>query len=57
LPPELQRLLAPLFQAAASGQDVESLLAGLREQLLQAMPGAEQEIDARLEGLRNRLKP
>jgi hypothetical protein len=49
--------LAPLLQAAASGQDVEPLLADLREQLLQAAPGAEQEIDALLEGLRNKLKP
>jgi tetratricopeptide (TPR) repeat protein len=55
LPPELQALFAPLLQAAASGQDVAPLLDELREGLLQAAPGAEQEIDAVLERLRRQL--
>jgi tetratricopeptide (TPR) repeat protein len=55
LSPELQALFAPLLQAAASGQDVAPLLDELREGLLQAAPGAEQEIDAVLERLRRQL--
>ena len=56
LPPELQRLLTSLLQAAAAGQDIEPMLADLRGQLLQATPGAEQEINALLEELRNSLR-
>ncbi len=55
LPPELAELLKPIFTAAAEGQDVEPLLAELREQLVQEGAG-EDEADEFLEMIRSRLK-
>ena len=55
MPPELVELLGPIIAAAAAGQDVEPLLAGIREEL--AKTGAsESQIDGWLEMIRSRLK-
>jgi hypothetical protein len=55
MPPELVQLLEPIIAAAAAGQDVEPLVAGLREQLLE-MGGDESQVDGLLEMIRSRLK-
>jgi tetratricopeptide (TPR) repeat protein len=55
MPPELDQLLGPIVAAAAAGQDVEPLLAGLREQLVQAGID-EKQIDGLLEMIRSQLK-
>ncbi len=55
MPPELAELLEPIFAAAAAGQDVEPLLAGLRERLVE-MGADESQIDGVVEMIRSRLK-
>ncbi len=57
LPPELAQLLRPIVTAAAAGQDVEPLLAALRQQLV-ALSGEDVDatrIDALLEAISSRL--
>ncbi len=55
LPPALARLLEPVFAAAAAGEDIEPLLAGLREPLAEL--GADDgQIDGFLEMVRGELK-
>ncbi len=55
LPPELQQVLAQLIAAARSGQDIEPMIADLRNQMLKAAPGKEKRIDEILEGMRNAI--
>ena len=55
MPPELAQLLGPIIAAAAAGQDVEPLVAGLRKQLAE-MGGDESQIDEILEMVRSGLK-
>ena len=54
MPPELVQLLQPIFAAAAAGQDIEPLLAELREQLANMGANASQ-IDQILDMIRNNL--
>jgi len=49
-------LMEALTQAAASGQDLEPLLADLRAHLLNAAPGKERAIDAGMEELRRQME-
>jgi len=55
MPPELVQLLGPIIGAAAAGQDIEPLVAGLREQLA-TMGASESHIDRLLEMIRSGLK-
>ena len=55
LPPELAQILGPIVAAAAAGQDVEPMLAKLREMFVEA-GNEESEVDAFLEMIRGRLQ-
>jgi hypothetical protein len=57
-PPDLAPLLQMLAQAAAAGPDqLEAVLGELRNQLVQANPGQEEQIDAFLVQLRQHVAP
>ena len=55
IPPALHAAVAAIAQAAAEGQDIEPLLAALRDQLLQAAPQSEAKIDGFIDELRAQL--